>query len=70
MILQQEWQDLEKVVSNAAHFLKFQRAMEDTVGTSHCSQQWPPLHSPTQALHLTPAVATRAALQLRNIPPT
>jgi hypothetical protein len=36
MILQQEWQDFKKVVSNVAHFLKVQTAMED-MGTSHCS---------------------------------
>lgn len=29
--------DFKKVVSDVAHFLKVQTAMEDAVGTSHCS---------------------------------
>jgi hypothetical protein len=37
--------DFKKVVSNVAHFLKVQTAIEDAVGASHCSWERPS-HAP------------------------
>ena len=43
---------------------------EQSVGTAHYGQKRPSCVPPTQAVHLTRALATRAAQQLRNSPLT